>query len=636
MLNLLVKYAEEHNLEAEPGFKAKEVRWLIVIDEGGSLIEVIELGKVGETKYRGKQFDKCPDLSQSEMISGGVTRSHFLVETAEIATLFSDKKVSTGENDTDGKKIKKFNYFRELFLQSASVMPQMSVVAKSLGNKNCLQQIHARFETLKAKPTDKVTFRVGSIVLLDSENWHEWWRDFRKKLISGKPDKAKTRRTKSINKNGDSNVVDQMRCLATGSLVKPVKTHPKIEHLSDVGGISSGDVLIGFDKESFCSYGLSQSENAAIGEQAVASYRTALNHLIKTTGQRVAGTKVVHWFKKRLPVDDDPLNFLTDPPEIEEMSASESLNRLLKSVKEGTRTDFLRNHYYAMILSGASGRIMLRDWIEGDFEELVTNISNWFADLSITNKDGSGLARDPKFIDVLKATVRELKDPKQSQNDSIVSKISKKATVIELKDLKPSMIKKMWRAAVCDEPISYNAMFQAITRVKIDIMEDKGFNHARMGLLKAFNLRKNRSGGQVCMQNELGPTLNENHSDVAYQCGRLLAMMAQLQRSALGDVGAGVVQRYYAAASSTPALVLGRLARNSQFHLNKLDAGLAFWYETKIAEIWSRIHDNIPKTLSLESQSVFALGYYQQIASLRSGKSSVLNENQGVGNEQNN
>lgn len=612
MLNLLVKYAEEHNLEAEPGFKAKEVRWLIVIDEGGSLIEVIELGKVGETKNKGKQFDKCPDLTQSEMIAGGVTRSHFLVETAEIATLFSDKKVSTGENDTDGKKLKKFQYFRELFLQSSSVMPQMSVVAKSLENKNCLQQIHARFETLKAKPTDKVTFRVGSIVLLDSEDWHEWWRDFRKKLISGKPDKAKTRRTKSINKNGDSNVVDQMRCLATGSLVKPVRTHPKIEHLSDVGGISSGDVLIGFDKESFCSYGLSQSENAAIGDQAVAAYRTALNHLIKTTGQRVAGTKVVHWFKKRLPEDDDPLNFLTDPPEIEEMSASESLNRLLKSVKEGKRTDFLRNHYYAMVLSGAGGRIMLRDWIEGDFEELVTNISNWFVDLSITSRDGSGLARDPKFIDVLGATVRELKD------------------------LKPSMIKKMWRAAVCDEPISHNAMLQAITRVKIDIIEDKGFNHARMGLIKAFNLRKNRSGGQICMQNELGPTLNENHSDVAYQCGRLLAMMAQLQRRALGDVGAGVVQRYYAAASATPALVLGRLARNSQFHLNKLDAGLAIWYETKIAEIWSRIHDNIPKTLSLESQSVFALGYYQQIASLRSGKSSGLNENQGVGNEQNN
>ena len=135
------------------------------------------------------------------------------------------------------------------------------------------------------------------------------------------------------------------------------------------------------------------------------------------------------------------------------------------------------------------------------------------------------------------------------------------------------------------------------------------------------------------MQDELRPLLNENHPDPAYQCGRLMAVMAQLQRRALGDVGAGLIQRYYAAASSTPALVLGRLTRTSQFHLNKLDPGLAHWYDSKIAEIWSRIKDNVPRTLSLESQSVFALGYYQQIADLRSGKSTDSNEKQGADNE---
>ncbi len=611
MLNLLVNYAEEHNLQAEPGFKPKEIRWLIVLDEEGSFIEVLELGKVGETKNRGKQFEKCPDLTQSEMIAGGVTRSHFLVETAEIATLFSDKKGPSKENDIGDKKIKKFNYFKDLFIQSSTIMPQMNIVASSLENEDCLNKIRSRFEALKAKPTDKVTFRVGSIVLVERPIWHDWWRAFRKNLISGKPDKAKSRLPKSPNKNGDVATGGMMLCLVAGSLVEPVKTHPKIENLSDVGGIPSGDVLIGFDKESFCSYGLSQSENAALGEQTVASYRTALNHLIKNSSQKMAGTKVVHWFKQRLSQDDDPLNFLLNPPEIREISATHSLNKLLNSINEGKRTDFLGNHYYAMMLSGASGRIVVRDWIEGDFKELVTNITNWFKDLSIISSDGSGLARDPKFLAVLGATVRDLKD------------------------LQASLIQKMWRAAVCYEPISEHAMIQALIRVKIDIIEDNGFNHSRMGLIKAFNLRKDRSRGEVYMQDELGPTLNENHSDVAYQCGRLLAMLAQLQRRALGDVGAGVVQRYYAAASATPALVLGRLTRNSQFHLNKLDAGLSIWYESKIAEIWSQIHDNIPKTLSLESQSVFALGYYQQIASLRSGKSSVFNEDQGAGNEQN-
>lgn len=114
------------------------------------------------------------------------------------------------------------------------------------------------------------------------------------------------------------------------------------------------------------------------------------------------------------------------------------------------------------------------------------------------------------------------------------------------------------------------------------------------------------------------PHLNEEHPAAAYQCGRLMAILAAVQYRALGDVGAGVVQRYYAAASATPALVLGRLVRTAQFHLDKLDRGLARWHEARIANVMSRLGDGIPTTLDLEKQSLFALGYYQQIAFDRS------------------
>jgi len=120
--------------------------------------------------------------------------------------------------------------------------------------------------------------------------------------------------------------------------------------------------------------------------------------------------------------------------------------------------------------------------------------------------------------------------------------------------------------------------------------------------------------------------LNKEHPEPAYQCGRLLAMLAGLQRSALGDVGAGVVQRYYVAASQTPGLTLGRLIANAKNHLNKLDGGLAYWYEGQIANIMSQIEDRIPGTLDLEGQSLFALGYYQQIAARRAGKTKDNNK----------
>jgi CRISPR-associated protein Csd1 len=140
-----------------------------------------------------------------------------------------------------------------------------------------------------------------------------------------------------------------------------------------------------------------------------------------------------------------------------------------------------------------------------------------------------------------------------------------------------------------------------------------------MALIKAYHLRKYRKEGKTLAE-KLTPKLNEDFPAIAYQCGRLLAALAQLQQAALGDVGAGVVQRFYAAASTTPALVLGRLVINSQHHLSKLDTGLAHWYEEEIARISSRIVEPPPKTFTLEEQSLFALGYYHQLAAYRTSK----------------
>ena len=111
--------------------------------------------------------------------------------------------------------------------------------------------------------------------------------------------------------------------------------------------------------------------------------------------------------------------------------------------------------------------------------------------------------------------------------------------------------------------------------------------------------------------------LNPEHPNPAYHCGRLLAVLARLQRDALGDVGAGVVQRYYSAASQTPGLVLGRLVRNAQNHLGKPEMkGRIKEIEDWLKEIHGKLKDNMPRTLTLEEQSLFALGYYQQLGAL--------------------
>lgn len=114
--------------------------------------------------------------------------------------------------------------------------------------------------------------------------------------------------------------------------------------------------------------------------------------------------------------------------------------------------------------------------------------------------------------------------------------------------------------------------------------------------------------------------LNPDHPDPAYHCGRLLAVLAKLQHAALGDVAAGVVQRFYPAASTSPGLTFGRLISNARNHIGKLKGSSSDEYEQHIEEVMGQLGDAIPRTLNLEEQGLFALGYYQQLASLRTPK----------------
>ncbi|MCX5999797.1 MAG: type I-C CRISPR-associated protein Cas8c/Csd1 [Chloroflexi bacterium] len=521
------------------------------------------------------------------MVSGGETKSQFLADSAEAVALH-------GKNANDESLLARHAYFIKLLSEAGQAMPELGLLAACLSDGAKLARIRARLEAGKARPSDKVTFKVGDSYPLESDVWHNWWRGFRKGLPGVEAKQAKC------------GSLRPMRCFVTGQLADPVPTHRKIEKLSDVGGQSTGDALVCFDKEAFRSYCLEQSANAAVSEQAMCAYRSGLNSLIRDHSQRLAGAKVVHWFKgKGVNRDEDPLVWLEEGADVQEMNAQHRAKELLDSLRTGKRADLADSYFYALTLSGAAGRVMVRDWMEGRFEVLAHNVSEWFDDLQIVRRDGNALSPSPKFLAVVGSTVRELRD------------------------LPAPFVTKMWRVAVRGEPVPASAMAQALVRVRVAMIKDEAPNHAGMGLLKMYHIRRNRIEGGVPLAEGLRPYLNEEHPSPAYQCGRLVAVLAALQRSALGDVGAGLVQRYYAAASTTPALVLGSLTRTSHFHLNKLEPGLAYWYEDKIASIWGRLKDGLPRTVSLEEQSLFALGYYQQMADLRTKKSGDVETSKG-------
>jgi len=582
MLDLLVRYAHDHGLTARPGFKPKRVRWALVFDRRGRFLNAQELGDVGEKRNAGRQFPCCPDLSQPEMKAGGVGCRHFLVDTAEVVALHT-------KGEVNAKLRAKHAYFTDLLKSASTVVPELAAIADELGDPTTLERIQTELRALKAKSTDNVTMALmdeGLGFVADSEAWHQWWDDFRQRLSQKRAQKRRA----------EASTTNRMRCLASGALVEPALTHPKIEGLADVGGLSMGDALASFKQDAFRSYGLEQSANAAVSEEMAAAYRAALSHLIREHGRRLVGAKVVHWYSSEVSQAQDPIVEIEqgdagdddweDQPITEREADADAQHRarkLLASFATGEAGDLLNYRYYILILSGAAGRVMIRDWFEGQFGALRDTCNAWFDDLAIVHRNGDGLARRPKFMAVLGALVRDLGE------------------------LHAPLVAKMWRVAVRGEAVPREAMTQSLARSKVDVIQANPPNHARMGLLKAYHVRK----GDDFMQ----PYLNEDHPHPAYHCGRAMAVLAEVQRAALGEVGAGVVERYFAAASSTPALVLGRLVRTSQFHLAGIrEPVLRQWFDNRLAGVLAQIKDRVPATLTLEEQSLFALGYYQQKA----------------------
>lgn len=108
-----------------------------------------------------------------------------------------------------------------------------------------------------------------------------------------------------------------------------------------------------------------------------------------------------------------------------------------------------------------------------------------------------------------------------------------------------------------------------------------------------------------------------DHPEQSYHCGALTALYGYIQSKAMPDVNTGVIQRYYASASQKPALVLGQMERLATHHLAKLKSKwMAKVMSDKLAEVYVAVGDSLPKSLNLEQQAYFALGYRQMQAQL--------------------
>jgi CRISPR-associated protein Csd1 len=121
---------------------------------------------------------------------------------------------------------------------------------------------------------------------------------------------------------------------------------------------------------------------------------------------------------------------------------------------------------------------------------------------------------------------------------------------------------------------------------------------------------------------EMCEGLDENCRLPAYICGRLMAEFENLQREASGgEVNSSILDRYFALASTYPAVAFPKIEDLAQKHLRKLrrdKPNAHYAIGARLGELHGMLQPDasgaFPAKLGLEGQGLFALGYYHQKA----------------------
>ncbi len=580
MLKALYEYAMDRELVLPPGYAHKPIKYYIHLSSEGKYLGLVPGGEISVL---------CPDIGS---LANGKDKSNVLAEKRSVIL------------DTESGT--KCNFFRSTLGEGGKMEPALLVCRNALEDSETFTAICADADKNKVKGMDRLSFMVDGQNVLKLARVREWWNSYRLQF------------------QNKSQEEDMTRCLITGEPTVPVATVPTVTGLAVVGGHSKGDALICFDKNAFQSYDLKQSANAPVSEEAFFTVKAGLDHLLKEAPV-LAGMKFVHWYDKEIPPEKDTLMqsvgliYLDDEEEEEEpdvpmtvsaqdkLAAEEKATRLIESVESGVTPPPLADQYTILLLSGVNGRVMVRRFEQGSYRELQQKLNLWESDLRLCKANGVQLLRPYKLVARLTRLLTRRK------NDSKVFD--------RLRDELPGLTAAIITAIIGGNPLPDAVAVRALTYIRSGMLEtDEEQNSAPIPdalacqWLKVWLLRKHRMEQK---EEYLMEYYNQNHPDVAYHCGALMCIYASIQSLVMPNVNASIVQRYYASAIQTPAMVLGTLSRQSSHHQEKItNATLRSYYQNLLCTVHTAAGDGIPTTLNLEQQSLFALGYYQMQAEL--------------------
>ncbi|MEG1543539.1 MAG: type I-C CRISPR-associated protein Cas8c/Csd1 [Tannerellaceae bacterium] len=560
------KAADPDSRIAPRGLEWKEIPYLILIDKEGHFLALQDTTEGSGKQKRAKRFLVIKSKGRSGSNSWQTVNifwDHFgyvLAQPKHTDTQGEKKAVEDArkQNDSFVSEVKRI---AEKFVKNEEIQ----AVSRFYGNPENMRQIKTDpiWEELIKKDGTNVSFKMlGSDSIIAND------RDITALAVD------------DSEKKGEETIGI---CLITGKKAPITLLNSAIA----IPGGKSGAKLVGFQKNSgYDSYYKEQGMNAPISKEAEDAYTTALNTLLgkeSLNKYRLQDTSVVFWSQKSTMFEDRFSSMFSAPPKDDPDKNVEAIRSFLNSLYTGILTIEGEIPFYVLGLTPNAARISVRFWRQGTVKQFAGHFLQHFEDLEI------------------------IQDENKKKYYSVFNLLTQVSFQYKLDNLSPQLVSDLTQSILDNRSYPTSLQMQCLIRIKAD----RNITSIRAAILKAYLNRKFRNVENK--PKEITMALDLENKNQAYLCGRLFAVLEKIQGEAISGANTTIRDRYYGAASTRPVTVFGRLISLSSHHLTKLDKGKVIYYTRLLQGVISELNsDGLPKFLSMDDQSRFAIGYYHQ------------------------
>ena len=554
LLQRLREYAEDRMDAAPPMYQSQSIRYLVTLRPDGSYVGYQDTAsKDDKAQKNGKRW-LAPHVKRTVGI-----RPKLLADTAPYVFGLG------GEKSKPERVVQQHDAFLRLVdeCREETDEPSVAAVATFLRNLN----IDALELPDDFDPAATITFEIDGDTKLPIElrSVQRFWAS-------------------AVGPDEESGGAELLPCIGCGNLRTALERHPL-----KIKGVPGGQILkdlVSANEGAFLSYGLKASLIAPTCQSCAEAYGNALNSLLadRDSSLWIGGAAYAFWTKKA-----STLKFSRIVTEPENRQAEVRSAMLAAQTGKAHALNLDENAFFAVGLGASGARLVVRDWIDTSVGEAQRRLGRYFLLQEMVAWDGAPWTPLPMF----RLTGSTVRDPRKE-------------------DPAPVVAQSLVRLALTGTPLPLDVLFLAVRRNRAA----QAVTQERAMLIKmVLQSQSDILEGEERTMSDL----ESANLQPAYLCGRLLAVLDRVQALAIGNPNASIIDKFYGSASSAPASVFGTLLHGAQNHLGKLQRdrpGAHHLLQEQLEDIAGPLRE-FPKTLSLEEQGMFALGFYHQRAADR-------------------